>query len=72
MTYAKLKEIFEENGIPDDARLMSNSGWECDETDMDGIYYNSTENVIIFTQEGRDSDSEADDPLYKRIYSIKE
>ena len=29
MTYKKLKEIIERNGVPEDVHLMSNSGWEC-------------------------------------------
>lgn len=31
--------------------MQSDSGWECDPTDMDRIYYNRNENLLIFTQE---------------------
>lgn len=50
----KLKELYEiikKNSIPEDAILRSDSGWECGATDMDGIYYNKKENIIVFTQE---------------------
>lgn len=38
--------------IPDDAALMSNSGWECGETEMDGVWYNAELNEVHFTQGG--------------------
>jgi hypothetical protein len=50
MTLGKLKEILEKNNIPDNAILMSDSGWECDATDMNGIYYNKEKNIVVFTQ----------------------
>lgn len=50
MTYKKLKEIIEKNNIPEDVKFESDSGWECGPTDMDGIYYNKSENTIVFTQ----------------------
>ena len=52
MTFEKLAEIMERNQIPKDVKLMSDSGWECCETDMDGLYYSKSENVLIFTQHG--------------------
>lgn len=50
MTFKKLKQIFIENNIPEDVILKSDSGWECDPTDMDGIYYNKEDNIVVFTQ----------------------
>lgn len=50
MTYKELKEIFTKNNIPENAHLMSDSGWECCATDMDGIYYNEESNTIVFRQ----------------------
>lgn len=29
---------------------MSDSGWECDATEIYGVYYNSKINTIVFTQ----------------------
>ena len=50
MTFKKLKQIFIENNIPENVILKSDSGWECDPTDMDGIYYNKEDNIVVFTQ----------------------
>ena len=51
MTAGELINIFKQNNIPNDAILMSDSGWECFATDMDGVYYNKLENTVVFTQE---------------------
>lgn len=51
MTYKKLKEIIERNGVPEDVHLMSNSGWECSATEMDGVYWNPEANEVHFIQE---------------------
>ena len=48
MTKAKLLAIL--GKVPDDATLMSNSGWECDPTDMDGVWYSAELNEVHFTQ----------------------
>ena len=50
MTYSELAKLLSENNIPVDVHLMSDSGWECDATEMDGVYYNKGENTIVFTQ----------------------
>lgn len=50
MTYEKLREIIEANNIPQNVELLSDSGWECNETPMDGVYYNAKLNHIVFTQ----------------------
>lgn len=51
MTYKELKEIIERNNIPEDVHFMSNSGWECCATEMDGVYYSPSANEIHFTQD---------------------
>ena len=51
MTAGELINIFKQNNIPNDAILMSDSGWECCATDMDGVYYNKLKNIVVFTQE---------------------
>lgn len=43
-------KLINKHNIPDDVLLRSDSGWECDATDMDGVYYNRKLNVIVFTQ----------------------
>ena len=51
MTYEQLKNIIEKNNIPENVHLMSNSGWECCATEMDGILWNPIYNEIHFTQD---------------------
>lgn len=52
MTMELLERILKENNIPKDVHFMSDSGWECDPTEMDGVFYNKLSNTIIFTQGG--------------------
>lgn len=52
MTFEKLQQIIEENNIPHDVQLQSDSGRECCETEMDGVYYDAEENRLIFTRHG--------------------
>lgn len=52
MTLELLNKIIEENNITKDVHLMSDSGWECCKSEMNGIYYNRKENTLIFTQCG--------------------
>ena len=51
MTVGELINIFRQNNIPNDATLMSDSGWECCATDVDGVYYNKLKNIVVFTQD---------------------
>lgn len=72
MTLAILNQIVMENNIPNDAKMMSDSGWECDATDMDGIYYNSATNTLVFTQSGSQYDFYHSHPEeWKKLYSKK-
>lgn len=50
MTLEKLNKICADNNIPSDVTLMSDSGWECDATEMNGVWYNPESRVIVFTQ----------------------
>lgn len=50
MTVEIFKRILKENNIPNNVCLMSDSGWECDATEMDGLYYHRKTNTIVFTQ----------------------
>lgn len=50
MTLELLNKICEENDIPKDALLMSDSGWDCGATDMDGIFYSKDDNTVFITQ----------------------
>lgn len=69
MTVEKLLNIFQINNIPGDANLESDSGWECGPTDMDGIYYNKSENRVVFTQ-GYGEDNYCE-PEWSLIYKEK-
>lgn len=60
MTFSMLNKIIKDNDIPDSVRLMSDSGWECDATDMCGVFYNKSKNIMIFVQE-EESYGDADD-----------
>ena len=39
MTFEKLALLIERYNIPHDVEILSDSGWECNATNMDGIYY---------------------------------
>ena len=52
MTIKDFYKIVQDNNIPDDVTMESDSGWQCCESDMDGVYYNEEEKRIIFTQNG--------------------
>lgn len=56
MTISNLIQIIEEYKIPKDTKLLSDSGWECGATNMDGIYYNKNRKEIVFTQTGSKHD----------------
>jgi len=49
MTYKELSELIKEYDIPEDVKLKSDSGWEVDATDMDGVFHNPDKNLIVFT-----------------------
>lgn len=72
MTLGQLNKLMVEHNIPDDAKLMSDSGWECSATDMDGIYYNPTENIVVFTQTAEPYESYHQDSDWKLIYQREE
>ena len=61
MTMELLCRIIEENNIPKDVHFISNSEWECDATEMDGLHYNRESNTIVFTQDGYNRDYEKSD-----------
>lgn len=67
MTFEKLKELIKKYNIPSNVKLLSDSGWECDETEMDGVYYNEEENHIIFTQEFSEYEKYSNRKNYKEL-----
>ena len=67
MTFKKLKELIEKHNIPSNVELLSDSGWECNETDMDGVFYNQKENHIIFTQQFEYSYQYSENKEYQKL-----
>ena len=53
MTFKDLSKIIRDNNIPDDVVIRSDSGWECSDTEMNGVRYNDSKNTIIFTQDNK-------------------
>lgn len=52
MTVGEFSKLIKDNNIPEDVTMLSDSGWECSASDMDGVYYNKEQKEIIFTQSG--------------------
>lgn len=50
MTFERLSNLINKYNIPKNVHLLSDSGWECDATEMCGVYYNKKQKVIVFTQ----------------------
>lgn len=50
MTLGQMNYIMEKNNVHYNAKIMSDSGWECGPSDCDGVYYNRTENIIMICQ----------------------
>lgn len=72
MTFDILQKIIEKNNIPPNVHLTSDSGWECDATEMDGVYYNPIKNEIVFTQRVSEYDYYYKADEWKNIYSSGE
>lgn len=70
MTFEKLKKAIDKNNIPYNVHLQSDSGWECSETEMDGVYYSREKNLIVFTQHV--SRYEYYDPRYESSFGKRE
>ena len=56
MTIADLKLILKQNGIPENATIYSDSGWECCETGIGDIFYSPKDNAIVLTQDNPEKD----------------
>lgn len=68
MTVKILKELFDKYDIPEDVTLMSDSGWECDSTHMNCVYYNAVEECIVFTQHPYSGDYYHKKPNWELLY----
>lgn len=72
MTIELLNKILIDNNIPKDAKLMSDSGWYYDATEMNGIFYNSKENILVFTQYGDHYEYYFKSKAWTRLYQDPE
>lgn len=52
MTFDLLQKILKYYNIPENVKMKSDSGWEANPIDMDGIWYNFQQNTIVFTRHG--------------------
>lgn len=68
MTIGKVLEVMNAYIIPLNVHIMSDSGWECNETEMNGIWYNRKTNTMIFTQDGGEWDSYAEEKDWVCVY----
>lgn len=66
MTKNELIKLLEP--LPSDCVIMSNSGWECGETDIGGIWYNKNKNECHLTQGGIYQKEKG----YKNDYGVRE
>lgn len=65
MTFKEMKDLLEKNNIPDDAQMLSNSGWECGATSVEACYYSSSKNEIHLVQEILNPNIEYDEDTLK-------
>lgn len=75
LTFKKLKEVIEEHNIREDVLLESDSGWECEPTNLGDILFSAKENRIIFLQPGdlKYKDDEflnTNYPGFKKLYEF--
>lgn len=52
-------------GIPEDAIVLSDSGWEADASSVDEVFFNEDDNEIVLTQFSHSS--EYDGPSYRKL-----
>lgn len=71
MTIGEFSKLIKDNNIPEDARMLSDSGWECGPSNMDGVYYNERKNEIVITQLGNKYDSYYGKDGWNLIHSYK-
>lgn len=70
MKIGEFSKLIKDNNIPEDVTMLSNSGWECCATDMDGVYYNKEQKEIVFTQSGDKYEPYYGEEGWRLIHSI--
>lgn len=71
MRIGEFFKLIKDNNIPEDVTMLSDSGWECCATDMDGVFYNEEQQEIVFTQTGDEYDSYYDKEGWRLIHSSR-
>ena len=67
LTVGDFNNIINKCGIPSDCVILTDSGWECDPTEVIAVFYNETEKVVVFTQ-GQYNTRYTEEKGYKCIY----
>lgn len=70
MNIKLLNKIIKENDIDENVTLVSDSGWECGPTDMDGVFYSKEKGLIIFKQ--GDADYQYKIGVYNDEYKVSD
>ena len=60
--------IFINNQIDNNAVIMTDSGWECDETEVNMVYYNAKTNVIMLTRKYGNYETYEDSDDWKLLW----
>ena len=68
LTIGVLIDIFINNQIDSNAAIMTDSGWECDETEVDMVYYNSKTNVVMLTRKYGNYEAYEDSDDWKLLW----
>lgn len=77
-------KLCKQNHIPGNAIMMSDSGWECGESDCEAMFYNPKRNVVMLVQGGNceayskqdgwveimDNGNEVDDIVFDPLYWV--
>lgn len=59
-------------GVPSDAAIMTDSGWECDATEVNLVYYNAKTKVLMLTREYGNYEQYADSDDWKLLWKHPE
>ncbi len=68
MTFRLLQRILVKHDIPETVKLMSDMGRKCDAEEMNGVYYNREENILVFAQSGDEYDRYFKDDKWDLLY----
>lgn len=58
--------------LPSDSEIRTDSGWECDDTEVDMVYYNSKTKVLMLTRRLGNYDTYEENEDWKLLWKSKE